>query len=136
VGQVTGAYRRALRVKRGLPEPDDTPGRIWGQRILTFQLVCLGWVFFRADSLSTALSLLNRLLTGWRAPTALVSPLVIVTIALMLALQYMPHGVADRIMGRVANLQPIAMGATLAVVLFFIVTLGPQGVAPFIYFQF
>ena len=136
VGQVAGAYRRALRVKRGLPEPEDTPARIWGQRILTFQLVCLGWVFFRADSFSTALSLLDRLVTGWRAPTTLVNPLVIGTIALMLALQYAPHAPADRIMDRVANLRPIAMGATLAVVLFFIVTLGPQGVAPFIYFQF
>jgi alginate O-acetyltransferase complex protein AlgI len=136
VGQVAGAYRRALRVKRGLPEPEDTPARIWGQRILTFLLVCLGWVFFRADSFSTALSLLDRLVTGWRAPTTLVNPLVIGTIALMLALQYAPHAPADRIMDRVANLRPIAMGATLAVVLFFIVTLGPQGVAPFIYFQF
>ncbi len=136
VGQVAGAYRRALGAKRGLPRPEDTPARIWGQRILTFQLVCLGWVFFRADSLSTAFSLLDRLLTGWRAPTALVNPLVIGTIGLMLALQYAPHAPADRIMDRVANLRPIAMGATLAVVLFFIVTLGPQGVAPFIYFQF
>jgi D-alanyl-lipoteichoic acid acyltransferase DltB (MBOAT superfamily) len=135
-GQVAGAYRRALRTKRGLPEPVDTPARIWGQRILTFQLVCLGWVFFRADSFSTALSLLNRLLNGWRAPTALVNPLVIGTIALMLALQYAPHDLADRIMDRIADLRPIAMGATFAVALFFIVTLGPQGVAPFIYFQF
>ena len=62
VGQVAGAYRRALATKRGLPEPEDTPGRIWGQRILTFQLVCLGWVFFRADSISTAVANTNRLL--------------------------------------------------------------------------
>jgi hypothetical protein len=36
----------------------------------------------------------------------------------------------------VASLQPVAMGAVFGFVLFSISTLGPQGVAPFIYFQF
>ena len=67
---------------------------------------------------------------------ALVTPLVVLTIAFMLALQYAPHSAADRIMDRVEGLRPVAMGAVFAVVLFIITTLGPQGVAPFIYFQF
>ena len=54
----------------------------------------------------------------------------------MLALQYAPHSAADRIMERVEGLRPVAMGGVFAVVLFIITTLGPQGVAPFIYFQF
>jgi hypothetical protein len=33
-------------------------------------------------------------------------------------------------------LRAVAMGAVFAVTLFVIVTLGPQGVAPFIYFRF
>ncbi len=64
------------------------------------------------------------------------TPLVVRTIAFMLALQYAPHSAADRIMDRVEGLRPVAMGAVFAVVLFVITTLGPQGVAPFIYFQF
>ena len=109
---------------------------MWRQQFLTFQLVCLGWVFFRADSLSTAFSLLGRLFTGWGEPATLVTPMVVLTIAFMLALQYAPHSAADRIMDRVEGLRPVAMGAVFAVVLFVITTLGPQGVAPFIYFQF
>ena len=109
---------------------------MWRQQFLTFQLVCLGWVFFRSDSLATAFSLLGRLFTGWNASTALVTPMVVVTIAFMLVLQYAPHGAAERIMERVEGLRPVAMGAVFAVVLFIITTLGPQGVAPFIYFQF
>jgi hypothetical protein len=109
---------------------------VWGQRIVTFHLVCLGWVFFRADSLSTGFSLLGRLFTGWKAPAALVNPLVVGTIALMLALQYAPHSAADRIMVRIGGLRPIAMGAMFAIAMFIISSLGPQGVAPFIYFQF
>ena len=109
---------------------------MWRQRAITFNLVCLGWVFFRADSIGTAFRLLDRLVTGWKAPTVLVTPLVIGAIVLMLSLQYLPHDAADRIMSRVASLRPVAMGAVFACVLFVISTLGPQGVAPFIYFQF
>ena len=54
----------------------------------------------------------------------------------MLALQYAPRSTADRIVDRIAGLRPIAMGAMFATVLFIITTLGPQGVAPFIYFRF
>jgi D-alanyl-lipoteichoic acid acyltransferase DltB (MBOAT superfamily) len=136
VGQCLGAYRRTTRAKRGLPPPAETPSRVWGQRILTFNLVCVGWVFFRADSLATAFSMLRQLITGWGGSTALVTPMVVGTIAFMLALQYAPHTTADRIVDRVAGLRPVAMGAVFAVTLFVIVTLGPQGVAPFIYFRF
>jgi D-alanyl-lipoteichoic acid acyltransferase DltB (MBOAT superfamily) len=135
-GQVIGAYRRKLRAQRGAPPAPTTGPFVWRQQFLTFQLVCLGWVFFRSDSLSTAFSLLGRLFTGWGASTALVTPLVVLTIAFMLALQYTPHSAADRIMERVEGLRPVAMGGVFAVVLFIITTLGPQGVAPFIYFQF
>ena len=135
-GQVIGAYRRSLRAQRGLPPPPVTRTLVWRQQFLTFQLVCLGWVFFRADSLSTAFSMLGRLFTGWGQPATLVTPLVVLTIVFMLALQYAPHSAADRIMDRVEGLRPVAMGGVFAVVLFIITTLGPQGVAPFIYFQF
>ena len=57
-----------------------------------FALVCVGWVFFRADSLETAFGLLGRLVTGWLAPTEFVNPLVILTILGMLALQFWPRG--------------------------------------------
>jgi alginate O-acetyltransferase complex protein AlgI len=136
VGQVLGAYRRTRRAKLGLPEPAETASLLWGQRILTFNLVCVGWVFFRSDSISTAFSMLGRLVTGWTGQNSLVTPLVVGTIALMLALQFAPHATAERIMERVADLRPVAMGAVFAFVLFVISTLGPQGVAPFIYFQF
>ena len=39
--------------------------RVVVQRLVTFHIVCLGWVFFRADSFSTATTLLGRLFTAW-----------------------------------------------------------------------
>ncbi len=36
---------------------------VWGQRLLTFLLVCIGWILFRADSIQTASQYLGRLFT-------------------------------------------------------------------------
>ena len=47
------------------------------QRAATFALVCVGWVFFRADSMETAFSLLGRLITGWWTPSESLTPLVV-----------------------------------------------------------
>ncbi len=131
LGQVVGAWKRAH-----VPARPETPALVWGQRIATFNLVCLGWIFFRADSLATASSMIGRLFTGWGERTLLLNPLIVCTISGMLALQYLPHGPAVVLQRRVAKLGPVVMGGVFAVVLFFIATMGPQGVAPFIYFQF
>jgi alginate O-acetyltransferase complex protein AlgI len=131
VGQSIGAWKR-----KHLPPPDETPARIWGQRILTFNLVCLGWIFFRSDSVASAFAMIGRLFTGWGQPSPLLTPLVLFAIFGMLALQYLPHRSADLFQQRVSRLHPVVMGLVFGVALFFIATMGPQGVAPFIYFQF
>jgi len=128
-------YRAARRTARGAEEP-AWPGRVWVQRFATFQLVCVGWVFFRSDSLASALEMFGRLFTGWSTPTELVTPLVLAAIALMLVTQLWPPAFARHLQDRVAALGPVSLGAVGAVSLFVITTLGPQGVAPFIYFQF
>jgi alginate O-acetyltransferase complex protein AlgI len=135
VGQSLGAWRRKRMADRNITPP-ETPGRIWAQRIITFNLVCVGWVFFRSETLSLAFSMLGRLFTGWGSPSLLVTPLLVLTIFGVLAMQYMPHRPADLLQARVSALKPVAMGLIFAVVLFIIVTMGPQGVAPFIYFRF
>jgi hypothetical protein len=103
---------------------------------MTFQLVCLGWIFFRSDSVATALTLIGRLFSGWNLPTQLVNPLVLVCIAIGLGTQYLPHQPAIWLRARLARLEPVPLGLVAAVVLFMIASLGPRGVAPFIYFQF
>jgi alginate O-acetyltransferase complex protein AlgI len=136
VGQCIGAWRRGRATRAGA-DPNETPGRIWLQRVITFNLVCVGWVFFRADSVATAISLLGRMVTGWgTAGTGLVTPMVLSVIALMLALQQAPHRPAELLQDRISALRPWVMGVGFATALFVIASLGPQGVAPFIYFQF
>jgi alginate O-acetyltransferase complex protein AlgI len=135
VGLVADHWRAGRRRAQGLPEQADTPRAVVVQRVVTFHLVCLGWVFFRADSIGTALSLLRGLATSF-GPFPLVTPLVVLAVAAGIGFQYLPRDVPVRLQEGFSHLRPLAQGAVLAVVLFAITTLGPQGMAPFIYFRF
>ena len=135
-----GPRPRRRRRELGLPEQDDRPiAQVW-QRVATFHLVCLGWVFFKVGSdptasLSTVWTILGRLFTAW-GPSPLVTPLLVGAIALGIGMQYIPEGTGERVRVAFSRMGVAAQGATLGLVLFAITTLGPQGVAPFIYFQF
>jgi D-alanyl-lipoteichoic acid acyltransferase DltB (MBOAT superfamily) len=131
-----GQWKRERRRSGALAEPPDTPVVRWAQRLIAFHLVCLGWVFFRADSVATGLSLLGRLVTGWGTPTELVQPAVLLALVVGLGTQFVPDRPGEAMKARLSALRPVALGAMLAAALFVITTMGPQGVAPFIYFQF
>jgi D-alanyl-lipoteichoic acid acyltransferase DltB (MBOAT superfamily) len=135
-GQVIGRWRHRRRVAAGLPgEPVDASAVLLA-RVATFHLVCLGWVFFRAGSIGDAFSVLARLVTGWGTRTELVTPLVVLTVVAMLAMQNVPATLRPRLEIGFSRLAPAIQGVALAAVLFAITSLGPQGVAPFIYFRF
>jgi alginate O-acetyltransferase complex protein AlgI len=127
---------RQWRARRGDVERQEGRIDVLRQRAATFALVCVGWVFFRADSMETAFSLLRRLVTGWWTPSEFVTPLVVVMVAGMLALQFWPRGFGLWLQSGLSRLKPAPLGIVFALALLVIVTLGPSGVAPFIYFQF
>ena len=134
-GQVVGHLRRSNRLARGLDPLPDGRRHVVVQRLVTFHIVCLGWIFFRADSFSTATTLIGRLFTAWgRAP--LVTPLVVITVLGTVALQYLPPNLGGGVQRAFARQPWVTQGAILGVVLLAITTLGPQGVAPFIYYKF
>jgi alginate O-acetyltransferase complex protein AlgI len=117
-------------------EAVDTWLRVAGQRAATFALVCVGWVFFRADSMEVAVSLLARLATGWSTPSEFVTPLVVAIVIGMLGLQFWPRGMGLWLQAGLSRLRPVPLGLILSLAMLVIVILGPPGVAPFIYFQF
>jgi D-alanyl-lipoteichoic acid acyltransferase DltB (MBOAT superfamily) len=121
------------REARGIDRPTSPVRRAW-QRVVTFHLVCLGWVFFRSDSFSTAGVILTRLLDWGPAPA--VTPTILVLVAGGLAVQFIPRHVRLRTRFHFGRLTPVRMAAALGVFLLFLDGLGPEGVAPFIYFQF
>ena len=102
---------------------------------VTFNIVCLSWVFFRAESLGDGLTLLRRLFTaGGDAP--LVTPLLVAVIAGAVTWQFAPRSWLGWAREAFVRVGPVPQIATVAVALVIIDGLGPKGVAPFIYFQF
>ena len=124
------------RRDRGLPEPPDTPRRRFLLRLATFNFVTFLWIFFRADSFGSAGDVIARLFTGWAAPVEAVSFTVLAAIAIGIGCQYVPRHVWDTIMGWYAKRSLAVQALALAAALLGINVLGPEGVAPFIYFQF
>jgi alginate O-acetyltransferase complex protein AlgI len=137
-GAFHGGLLAAHRWREGRGDVERRDGRIDAFRrcAATFALVCVGWVFFRADSMDTAFSLILRLITGWWTPSEFATPLVVLMIAGMLSLQFSPPGFGLWLQSGLSRLKPAPLGFVFALALLVIVILGPPGVAPFIYFQF
>jgi alginate O-acetyltransferase complex protein AlgI len=140
-GAIHGCYLAGERYLKErwheqVPEPlFPRPLTIALQWVLTFHVVCLGWVFFRADSVGTAFEVLGGIVSGTQ-PNELVTTLLLVTIGLMLVSQLVPPAVVVRGQERFTALGPGLQVAALVGALTVIDVLGPDGVAPFIYFQF
>jgi alginate O-acetyltransferase complex protein AlgI len=143
------AARRGLGLKTSIgDEPDLTSAESestrspaprrpnpWLGRVVTFTFVVIGWIFFRAETFGDAITYLSRLLTSW-GPAEQVTWLVLVTIVAALAAQYIPKRMGLALEWRVSQLPPIVQGIGFGMFLVALDLLGPQGVAPFIYFQF
>jgi D-alanyl-lipoteichoic acid acyltransferase DltB (MBOAT superfamily) len=129
-------YRQHARERQGLAPKPDTVWRRIGHRVLTFHIVCLAWVFFRAETFHVAWVVLTRLFVGWGQPTPLITGGVVLAIAFGIAMQYVPSNAIDRAQIIFSRLSPVQMGVAMALALVVIDALGPQGVAPFIYFAF
>jgi len=126
------ARQRRRRTGRTLA---TTLPRVIGRHVRTFHVVCLGWVFFRADSLETAGAILARLGTGW-GPVPEVTLLLALVVVAVIGVQHLPPrvaGVADAVVARVPAAATVL---ALAVALVAVDLLGPEGVPPFIYYGF
>jgi len=127
---------RWWRERPGFVERPSTPLRRARQRFLTFQIVCFGWIFFRADSFADAWDVIVRLFTAWGESSPLVTGGVLLAIAVGIGSQYLPHRLPLAIMARFSRLPVPAQAAVLSLALLVTHAMGPEGVAPFIYFQF
>jgi alginate O-acetyltransferase complex protein AlgI len=81
------------------------------------------------------MSLLGRLFTGWDH-SPLVTPLLVLTIAAVLASQFVPTATVSRLQALFARQRSAVQVGLLGAALLTITTLGPSGVAPFIYYRF
>src|SRR5205807_6588765 len=104
-------------------------------RLVTFHVVCLGWILFRSDSLASAGELVVGL-ARWNTPANLVTPTVVAAVALALLYQLAPRSISGSVTTLFARLGPVPQGALIGAGLAGITYLGPSGVPPFIYYRF
>jgi alginate O-acetyltransferase complex protein AlgI len=107
----------------------------WLAWLITFHVVCLAWIFFRAPDLTTAFEMLGRLTAGGPSPLVTFSMVVLTFGAI--AVQAVPSNLWERAEAW-AVAQPVAaQGVAIGVLLVAAdAAVGQAGVAPFIYYQF
>jgi D-alanyl-lipoteichoic acid acyltransferase DltB (MBOAT superfamily) len=136
--RVAGAWW-ARRVKESGPVAVPHVVATVARWLVTFNLVCLAWVFFRADSVASAFEIIGRIATAAAAAVGapqLVTGLLLATVAAALISQLVPDHRTRGLRARFSGLEPATQAIVLAAGLTLIGVLGPDGVAPFIYFRF
>ena len=124
------------RVGRGPVERSGLPR--WGEVpavAVTWLVVHVAWVFFRADGFGQAVDVLSGIVT-WRAGAVDRTALVMVPVALAATLFI---DVAQRVDGRhsaIAHWRPVARGVAYGVGAAAFLVFAGQAPVPFIYFQF
>ena len=107
----------------------------WVGVIVTFHIVVLGWVFFRAPDIAAAFGYLGALAAGdWR--NTLVTPLSLTLVVGGLAIHALPVATLPALAARVRRWPAPAVGLALGALILVVDTMRPEGVAPFIYYQF
>ena len=103
--------------------------------VATFHFVCLGWVFFRAPTVSVGLEVLRAI----GEPSTLgsfLSPALLLALVAGLLVQMLPPGAFDWLRRRFERLPLPVQGLVLGMFILCLEALAPVGVAPFIYFRF
>jgi alginate O-acetyltransferase complex protein AlgI len=111
------------------------PGKVIAT-LIVFHFVCLAWIFFRAEDFDMAWLYLGGFGAGWGDSVQQAGPFVCALIALGMGLQFTPPDWFERVSGAIAWVPVWGLGAMAGVAVAMINALGPEGVAPFIYFRF
>ncbi len=133
-GGLHGLY---LIVERVLERSGRLPSRV--ERLfrgaLVFHLVCLAWVFFRAETFEDGWMLLKQL-GNWSSASSLWTLSTMSMVGLGFASQALDGVRMSPVWDWLNRRSFLLHGAIVAIILTIILGLGPKGVAPFIYFQF
>ncbi len=102
--------------------------------LVTFHIVCLGWILFRAESFDMAMAMLRGL--GRIGPVVMLTPLLLTLIVGGLAMHWLPPRAIEGVAERLKTAPSITLGLLIGAAFLLIEAVRPEGVAPFIYFQF
>jgi len=104
--------------------------------IIVFHFVCFAWIFFRAEDFTVAGVFIRGLGGGWTEPLQQAQPVMVGLIVIGIAGQFLPPGWFERAGLALARVPYWGLGAATGLILAAINALGPEGIAPFIYFRF
>jgi D-alanyl-lipoteichoic acid acyltransferase DltB (MBOAT superfamily) len=108
--------------------------------IFTFHLVCFGWIFFRAESMTVGLDVLRQIFMDFHPEVFLQFVVGYDKIFILLLIGYITHFTPKRVENRMRQLvidSPMLLQAFYLILVIFIVTqVKSSGIVPFIYFQF
>ncbi|MEE9315444.1 MAG: MBOAT family O-acyltransferase [Rhizobiaceae bacterium] len=133
-GSLHGAWLGAERALGIRAQKTSGAGRFFGW-LITFNVVCAAWIFFRAANMESALDMfegLGALTGGINELTWFTLAVIFAPLAMQFGLRELMSDVGSWFAGRSFWL----LGFGFIVGLLFIVWLSPPGTAPFIYFQF
>jgi len=105
----------------------------WGKRLVMFHLVCVGWVFFRAETMGRAVGMLHEMVFACTMGDARWAALLFYSAPLVL-MQCAQNATGD--LGVVRRLPWPVRGVLFAVLWFLLTTMGDLSRGEFIYFQF
>ena len=103
--------------------------------LVTFHVVTLGWIFFRADSFDSAWTFLSGLARIDAAPLT-VTPLAVALILFGLAIHFTPRHLIQGIAIRARRAPALPVRLAVGILILLIDAMRFEGVAPFIYYQF
>ena len=126
VQAVERVWRHFREGKAGLPH--------WLGVIVTFHIVCLGWILFRAESFDLAMQMLEGLTR--LAPIMVLTPFLLALIVGGVAMHWLPPRAVEGLAVRVKEAPAITMGVLVGIMILLVEAVRTEGVAPFIYFQF
>ncbi len=124
--------------------------KIWhyASVFLTFQAVCIGWVFFRVENIGTAFSMVKKMvflkplfspgaehqLVVLRPELPVIVPITMLIVAALLILNFPVSALNERRF--FVKLPAPLKAAFISILILLVVVFSPDGAQPFIYFQF
>ena len=106
----------------------------WLGVLITFHIVCLGWILFRAETFGMAMEVLAGL--GRFEAATLVTPFLTALIVGGLAMHWLPPRAVEGMATWLKPAPSLTMGLLVGAMILLVEAVRPEGVAPFIYFQF
>lgn len=104
--------------------------------IFTFHFVIFCWIFFRAGNLENSLTYLDMIYSNVYKEDHILTPFIIGILLLGFISHYIPDRVSFAMETILSKFHPLVQGLVFSVILILLGAISPQGVMPFIYFQF